>query len=156
MSTRAPNTCPSPGHTLWEVLLVLAVLGAVGGLAAPSLRLGRRQTNAVAQSRHEIVALLESARLTAVQRGTAVELRLDPPTGHAWMFAAEGDTLRLIATSTLTDLSAVEVLGGAELRVRYVFTADGQAFGRPVVLRGAGGIERITVDPWTGGTHVTR
>jgi len=45
---------------------------------------------------------------------------------------------------------------GAEPRVRYTFTADGQSFGRPLIFRGSGEMERVVVDPWTGGARVTR
>ena len=148
---------PTPrGHTLWEVLLVLAILGVVCGLAAPAMRLGRSPAANASQARGEIGALIEEARLIALQRGTSVDIRIDPSTGRAWVFAAEGDTLRLIATSTLTHLSAVEMLGGAEPRLRYTIAPDGRTFGRTVVLRGPNGIERISADPWMGGTDVSR
>src|SRR5690349_17992617 len=156
MVTSAPNTHLPRGHTLWEVLLVLALLGAVCGLAAPAVRFVRPETGGVSQVAREIVAVIESARLTAVQRGTTIELRLDPATGQAWVFAAEGDTLRLISTPLLSHLSTAESLAGGEPRPRYVITPDGQTFGRPLVLRGADGIRRIIVDPWTGGANVAR
>ena len=156
MITETAGTHRPRGHTLWEVLLVLAVLGAVSALAAPTVRLVRPVTEDVAQITNEIAALLENARLTALRRGTTVEVSLDPSTGRAWVFAAEGDTLQLISTPTLTHLSGVQLLDGGEQRARFVFTPDGQSFGRVVTMRGVGGIRRIAVDPWTGGARVTR
>ena len=150
-STRMPK-----GHTLWEVLLVLAILGVVCGLAAPALRFTRAPSSDLRQARAELVALIQQARLLALQRATGVDIRIDPSTGNAWVFAAEGDTLRLIATSTLTHLPAVEVLAGAEPRLRYAITPDGQTFGGTIVLRRPNGTERISADPWTGGTDVSR
>lgn len=156
MLTAAGHTPRPRGHTLWEVLLVLAILGVVCGLAAPAVRLVRAPSSNLLGARREIVGLIEQARLVALQRGTSVDIRIDPSTGHAWVFAAEGDTLRLIATSTLMHLSAVEMLGGSEPRLRYTIAADGQTFGRTLVLRGSDGIERVIDDPWTGGVDVSR
>lgn len=156
MITPAAHMHRSPGHTLWEVLLVLAVLGAICALAAPSVAFVRPPAGHVSEATHDIVALLQNARLTALQRGTTVEVRLDPSTAHAWVFAAEGDTLRLISMPTLPHLSAVEVLAGAAPRFRYAFTPDGYAFGQPLVVRRFGEIGRVDIDPWTGGANVTR
>ena len=156
MLTGPPRTPMPRGHTLWEVLLVLAILGVVCGLAAPAVRLARSPAADLPQARREILALIEQARLIALQRSTSVDIRIDPSTGHAWVFALEGDTLRVIATSTLTHLSAVEMLAGAEPRLRYTIAPDGRTFGRTVVLRGPNGIERISADPWMGGTDVSR
>src|SRR5690242_15187699 len=156
MVTSAPNRDLRRAHTLWEVLLVLTVLGAVFALAAPSLTLVRRQTGDVSEAAREIGSLLEAARLTALQRGTSIEVRADPATGRAWVFATESDTLRLISTLVLSNLSAVEILDGAEPRLRYAISPDGQTFGRRVVFRGTEGIRQMIVDPWTGGIHVTR
>lgn len=156
MVTGTPHSAAPRGHTLWEVLLVLAILGIVTALAAPAVRLGPAPSSDLPQARRELVALIEQARLLALQRGTSVDIRVDPSTGQAWVFAAEGDTLRLIATSMLTHLSAVEVLAGAEPRLRYAIAPDGQTFGRNVVLRGLDGLERISPDPWMGGADVSR
>ena len=156
MANSTPHTAIPRGHTLWEVLLVLAILGVVCGLAAPAVRLARAPSSDLPQARRELVALIEQARLLALQRGTSVDIRVDPSTGRAWLFATEGDTLRLIATSTLTHLSTVEMLAGAEARLRYAIAPDGQTFGRTIVLRGPNGVERISADPWTGDTDVSR
>jgi len=156
MVIRAPNTRLPRGHTLWEMLLVLAVLGAVCGLAAPAVRAAKPQAGAASQVAREIVALIDNARLTALQCGTAVEVRVDPSSGQAWVFAAEGDTMRLVWTPRLERLSAVEILADGEPRLRYAITPDGQTFGRPVVLHGADGTRQIIVDPWTRGASVSR
>lgn len=156
MVTGVAQTPTPRGHTLWEVLLVLAILGVVCGLAAPAVVLGRSPSSALPEARREIVGLIEQARLIALERGTSVDIRIDPSTGHAWVFAVEGDTLRLVATPTLTHLSAVEMLAGTEARLRYTIGADGQTFGRSVILRRAGEMERIAGDPWTGGADVSR
>lgn len=144
------------GHTLWEVLLVLAVLGAVCALAAPAVRLARGPAGDLADANREIVALIDEARLIALQRGTSVDIRIDPSTGRAWVFVAEGDTLRLTATSTLTHLPALEMLGRPEPRLRYLIASDGQTFGGTILLRGPNGTAQLGVDPWMGGVHVSR
>jgi Tfp pilus assembly protein FimT len=140
-------------HTLWEVLLVLTLLGAVAGLVAPAARLVRSETNGVTSTVRDLVSLLERARLTALERGTTVELRLDPSSGRAWIFAFDADTLRLLETMTVRRVSAVDVLA-AGARARFSFTPAGEVFGEPLVIRGLGGAQRIAVDPWTGGVRV--
>lgn len=142
-------------HTLWEVLLVLSLLGALAALAAPAVRDVRRPAGPVDETTRDLVALLERARLTAVERGLLVDVRLDPASGRAWVFDSDGDTLHLLAISSFTRVSAVDLLGD-EPRSRYVFTPTGAGFGTPLVLRGIGGARRITLDPWTGGIRVSR
>lgn len=141
------------GHTLWEVLLVLALVGAVAALVAPVARVVWPTTVDVTSTARDLVALLERARLTALERGTTVEIHLDPLTGRSWVFGVEGDTLRLLATTTLRRASAVDIRA-ARSRVRFVFSPEGEAFGEPLDIRGPGGAQRITVDPWTGGARV--
>lgn len=141
------------GHTLWEMLLVLTLLGAVAALVAPAARLVEPASNDVRYTAHDLVSLLERARLTALERGTTVELRLDPSSGRAWIFAAHADTLRLLATETMRRVTAVEILT-AGARARFSFSPAGEVFGAPISIRGLGSAQRIIVDPWTGGTHV--
>ena len=73
------------GHTLWEVLLALALLGAIAGLVAPSIRFVRQADDEVIRATRDLTAVLERARLTALERGTSIDLRLDPSGGRAWL-----------------------------------------------------------------------
>ena len=142
-----------PAHSLWEVLLVLALLGALAGLAAPSLRLVTQPEVGLDAATRPLVALLERARLTALERGTTVDVRLDPASGRAWIFAVDADSLRLTAVSSFTRMSTVAVASDG-VRPRFVFAATGTATGTAIVVRGVEGVRRIGVDPWTGGVYV--
>ena len=141
------------GHTLWEVLLVLTLLGAVAALVAPAARAVRPTTADVTATARDVVSLLERARLTALERGITVELRLDPSSGRTWIFTVDGDTLHLLASTTIRRVSAVDILA-ARPRARFSFSPRGEAFGEPLEIRGLGGLQRITVDPWTGDARV--
>ena len=142
------------GHTLWEMLLVLTLLGLVAALVAPAARVVRPPMDDVVQTTTDVVALLDRARLTALERGITVELRLDPVSGRAWVFALDADSLRLVGMATIARVSAVDVLAAGP-RARFVFTAGGDAFGEPITVRGVGGARRISIDGWTGGAHVS-
>ena len=143
----------SEGHTLWEVLLVLAVVGTVAALAAPSVRLVRPPADDVTRTTGELVDLLARARLAALEGGTTVELRLDLEHGRAWMLAHEADSLRLLATPSIASAAAVEIRADRP-RVTYTFLATGDGFGQPLTVRGVGGVRRIVVETWNGGPHV--
>jgi prepilin-type N-terminal cleavage/methylation domain-containing protein len=142
----------SGGHTLWEVLLVLALIGVVATIAAPALGFVGRPDDALTETTRDVVVVLNRVRLTALERGTAIELRLDPTNGRVWLFAVDTDSLRVIGATTLPRASTVG--GGARSRVRFRFTPAGAAFGDTLVLRGSGVTRRISVDPWTGGAYV--
>ena len=138
------------GHTLWEMLLVLALLGVVTAIVAPSfgLRPPARQDSVTATTT-EILAMLARARLTALDRGTAVDVLIDPATARVWTFSVERGERRLITAGTLP------LAGGATLiadtpRVRFTFDAGGTASGGPVIVSGIEGARVVTVDPWSG------
>ena len=141
------------GHTLWEVLLVLALLGAIAGLVAPSIRFVRPAEDDAVRATRDLAAVLERARLTSLERGTTIDVRLDPAGGRAWIIAIEGDTLHLMTVASFDRVSRAEVSGGGP-RPRYLFTPGRSASGPTLTIRGANGARTLSVDPWSGGTRV--
>jgi type II secretory pathway pseudopilin PulG len=141
------------GHTLWEMLLVLALLGMVATLAIPALRPMRARAEDPARAVREIVALLEETRLTALERGTTLELRLDPAGGRAWVLAMDGDSLLPILSAVVTPFNTARTDKGST-RPSYTLLPSGEILGEPLVVQIPGGTRRISVDPWTGGVHV--
>lgn len=141
------------GHTLWEMLLVLAVLGMVATLAIPALRPALARGGESAGAAREVVSLLEEARLAALERGVALELRLDPSGGRAWVLAVDGDSLLPINAAVVTPFT-IDGTNGRAPRVMYTLLPSGEILGDPLVVHGPGGTRRISVDPWTGGVHV--
>lgn len=140
-------------HTLWEVLVVLTLLGAIATLVVPSLNFRRSRVDDVAETTRDLVLLLERGRSIALERGTVVDLRLDPVAGKAWIFALDHDTLRLVEATAFTRVSAVEIRGNGP-RPRYLYTPTGSVSGDPITVRGLSGSRQLTVDPWSGGVHV--
>lgn len=139
------------GHTLLELTVVLAVLGVMGALVAPSWRESRAQSR-VEDSARALADLLNEARLAAEERGTMVTLILDPATGRAWYAAdaVEGPPQR---AGTLP-LAGTVVVESTSPRVRFVFVPGGLAFGAPLRLHDGVRARVVTVDPWTGEPHV--
>lgn len=138
------------GHTLWEMLLVLALLGVVTAIVAPSSGLHPpARPDGVTATTTGLLAMLGRARLTALDHGTAVEVVIDPATARVWTFSVERGGRRLITAGTLP------LAGGATLisdtpRVRFTFDAGGTASGGPMIVSGIAGARVVTVDPWSG------
>lgn len=141
------------GHTLWEVLLVLALLGAIAALVAPSIRLVRPPEDDVVRATRDLAAVLERARLTALERATTIDVRLDPAGGRAWLIAVGGDTLQLLTVASFDRVSRAEVSGGGP-RPRYLFVPGRGGSGPTLTIRGTNVTRTLSVDPWTGGTRV--
>jgi len=68
--------CKAPkGFTLFELLVVLLLMGLALGLIVPKLRLWRPSATSLAE---EVKGLLESARLQAINRGEDLLVLIDP------------------------------------------------------------------------------
>lgn len=156
MSRPAPrpaSTWRQRGHTLWEMLLVLAVMATIGAIVAPAVvaPAGHNSTE-IARTTQGLVDLLARARSMAMDRGTSVRVVLDPNTAHAWTFALDRGELRLVGDDRLAQSASVEMVANGP-RVRFTFDASGTASGEPLVVRGTSGARRIVVDPWSGAVH---
>ena len=146
---------PRRAHTLWEMLVVLVVLGTAAAAVAPAaIARGRPALeDDVMQTTRELVGLLARARVEALERGATIELSLEPATARVWTFAVDGDGPRLLASGTMARAPGASLVADGA-RVRFVFHPSGAAAGGTVVVRGAGVARRVTVDPWSGVTDV--
>ena len=156
MSRPAPrpaSTRRQRGHTLWEMLLVLAIMATIGTIVAPAVMgpAGNNKTD-VARAAQGLVDLLAHARSTAMDRGTSVHVVLDPNTAQVWTFALDRGELRLVGDDRLAPSASVELLANGP-RVRFTFDASGTASGEPLMVRSESGARRIVVDPWSGAAH---
>ena len=141
------------GHTLWEMLLVLALLGVVTAIVAPSLGLRSAiRKDGVTAATAEVSSVLARARLTALDRGTSIEVVIDPATARIWTFTVERGERRLLSAGTLA-LAEGAMLAAESPRVRFTFDAAGTASGGPVTVRGIEGAREVAVDPWSGAAH---
>ena len=145
------------GHTLTEMLVVLAILGVMAGAVVPVMR-DTREEDAVAQAARVLVELLNHSRASAANRGVVVTLVVDPATGRAW--TSEGDDAALVPDSSTTPLAeslararhagaAVTIAAGVP-RARWTFAPSGLAFGDAVVVHDPTHAVLIAVDRWTG------
>ena len=158
MPRRAPprtSRHPRSGHTLWEMLLVLALLGVVAAIVAPAIPSPRRASaeDDVARTTRELVSLLEHTRLAALERGATVQLLLDPAAAHAWIFTVVDGDARLLVDSTLDRAPGASLQADAP-RVRFTFHPGGTATGGVITVQGGAAERRVRVDPWSGAPRV--
>ena len=135
--------------------MVLALLGVIAALAAPTAALldRRRSANDVTRTAASVADLLGEARMTALARNTTVEVLIEPGSARAWVLIGTGRERRLGATITFARAPGVDLLGRA--RVRFAFDASGTAAADTLFVRGAEVTQRVTVDPWSGAADVS-
>lgn len=88
----------SRGFTLLELVLVLAVLAIIAGMAAPTLRgfvHGRNVPDAAAQ----LVSLTRWAHTQAIAEGRVYRLNVDPAAGKYWETTEDGTGVQKTGTS---------------------------------------------------------
>ncbi|MFH1021461.1 MAG: prepilin-type N-terminal cleavage/methylation domain-containing protein [Pseudomonadota bacterium] len=128
------------GFTLLELIMVLALLGIMAGVAAPATgrfldRLSfRRQTAA-------LLAGTRYARLMAVGKGRPVEMRFDN-SAHLLSFSG-----------AVEEKKEIELSGGVVFELRpetLVFYPDGLATPGRLVSRSGHRSQEFLIDPLTG------
>jgi general secretion pathway protein H len=131
-----PGNGLARGFTLLELLVVLAILGAVIAMALPYL--GRRQPNvALAGAASEIRAVLRAARATAIAEDRPVAFSGDPEGGYR----LDGRPYHLVVGAV-----RVETTGGS----RISFFPSGGSSGGRVVVRSTNARREIEIDAITG------
>jgi len=135
------------GFTLVEVVVVLAILAVVLGIAIPRLVAPSTPERAAARA---IADALTRAGILAVERDEPVTVELDTSTG-AWAIVSTtmGDTLD---SATITERT---VLGPQDPRIQTVrFDPLGRAAG-PVLTVGTTGRQHLVrVDGWTSAVSI--
>ena len=147
--TRAARRMRS-GFTLWELTMVLIVMGIAATLAAPAFaRFGTEQPVSAADA---ILGLLHDARKAAIDFDATVTLRLDPKT-----LKYQVDTATVIGFGTFAagrlDIGMTQALVTDLPRLQYVFRSTGAAFADTVVVHGGPTALVVRVDPWSGVAH---
>lgn len=152
-SSRRPRRC---AHTVWEMLVVLLLLGTIAALVGPAMgSLRRPRDDGVSRVSEEVVSLLAQARATALRKGDAVDVVVDPATSRAWLFGrGEGGT-SLLAATVLPSGAEIAPLPAAP-RARFTFHPGGSASGPAIVVREGAIARLVTVDPWSGEIRADR
>jgi type IV fimbrial biogenesis protein FimT len=106
------------GFTLTELMVVVAIVGIIAGIAAPSFAAMIRENTARAQV-NELLALAHYARSEAIKRQSTVSLVVTTPSAGGWKGEVTVGTVLLKEmdkTATGTKVSAVNL--GFDLRGR--------------------------------------
>jgi prepilin-type N-terminal cleavage/methylation domain-containing protein len=137
------------GHTLIEVITVLAILGLGAAAAAPAYRAFAHtdETAAVAGS---VADALRTAARMARERASIVTVIMDSTSLQYWV-VVPGDT---VTTGSLGG-SAVRIAMSAA-RTMVSFEADGRASHASLSVHGPAGARYIEIDAWTGDIQVRR
>lgn len=125
------------GYTLLEMLIVLAVLGLIAGLAGAVVDSGDRERRQKLEA--EATSVLLQGRADAIATGRRV------------VFAASADGRRL-QRDTVAAVSA----GHVTLTAPLVFDADGLSNGGTLTLQDGSAWVTIAVEPLTGRIRVVQ
>lgn len=142
----------SRGYTLFEILVVLAIVGLV--LAAVPMLAGRRAGPEVRAAAIEIASAMREARGDAITRFQPIAFQLDVE-GRAYRVGSDGPVRPLsgeleLALYTARSELASETAGGIR------FFPDGSATGGRVTLTQDGQRYVVAVDWLTGAVAVER
>jgi prepilin-type N-terminal cleavage/methylation domain-containing protein len=138
------------GFTLWEMVVVLALLAVTLGVAVPAyVRFGA----ASAAPSDASVAMLRAARETAVRTQTTVTLVLDPATGVFRVDTTGASGTATLAVDTLA-IDARATFDADSARLRWTFRPTGAALADTVRLRADGAERALVVDAWNGEARV--
>lgn len=142
----------SRGYTLFEVLVVLAIVGLV--LAAVPMLAGRRAGPEVRAAAIEVASAMREARSEAISRFQPVAFQLDVD-ARAYRVGSGGSAKPLPSTLDLALYTARSELAG-ETAGGIRFFPDGSATGGRVTLSEDGQRYVVSVDWLTGAVAVER
>ena len=146
MTARSASARRRRGFTLWELVVVLALLAITLGVAVPAyVHFGAAATGPV----DALLAMLRAARATAIRTGTAVTLVLDPATGVYRVDTTGVTGVATLRVDTLA-LDARAVIDADSARLRWIFRPTGAALADAVRLRDASATRVLVVDAWSG------
>jgi len=137
------------GFTLIEILVVLAIMGAVIGIVVMRGPVTSRglQTRAAAGL---LVQTLREARAQAIERSRTVNVAIDPVHRN---FAADGGAIHTMAPGVEVTVLPPALKGPGDVRV-ISFAPDGSASGGAVVLGNAARRVQIDIEWLTGRVQV--
>jgi prepilin-type N-terminal cleavage/methylation domain-containing protein len=135
----------SAGFTLVELIVVLAIIGLMLGVAGPAFLVSASDDEDAVS---ELMGVLEGARRRALADAILVEVDLDPRANRAWITTSGPGATRDTVLELFRQRQASIESSAARLRIR--FFADGRAVGDSVVIEEAGRRDQLSVDPFSG------
>ncbi len=138
------------GFTLWELTMVLVIMGIAALLAAPAFsRFGSEQPPGAADV---MIGLLHDARKAAIDFNATTTLRVDPITLKYQLDTSGTNGFGTLAKGKL-NLGLTQTLSSDQPRLQYVFRPSGAAFADTVIVHGGDFPWIVRVDPWSGVAH---
>ena len=125
------------GMTLIELVVVMALIALIAGVAAPAFLSGARSTTAAQQ----VATLIRSARARALERGAVVTMTIDPLTRTFWLDRPD--------TTGVIELPDGASLRG-DMRVHFRFEPSGEVAADALTVNDGGTLSQLRVDRWTG------
>jgi prepilin-type N-terminal cleavage/methylation domain-containing protein len=141
----------SRGFTLAEIVVVLALLGIIAGVALPAFARLDASDDAT-RAAEEVLRVLQGARQAALERAAATAVLVEPASGRYWV--TFGDSAAGTVTGTFTPPAGVTLVG-PEPRARVLFLPTGTAVADSLFLRGPTRTAVVAVDRWTGDVEIT-
>jgi prepilin-type N-terminal cleavage/methylation domain-containing protein len=92
LETRRGGVRPRPGFNMIELLFALLLLGILFTFGAPRLAAAREHA-AVRSARQQVQGYLQTARATAMQRGTPAIFHASSVAGSIWVVDNSADTV---------------------------------------------------------------
>ena len=142
---------PARGFTLWELVMVLTLLGVMTAVALPAFtRLGAAVET---QPVDPVLQLLREARRLAINRCREVGVVVDPESQRYRI-----DTTGLLGgigplVDTTLVLASGTTLVSDSARVRFRFFATGAVIGDSLLVRADGQHLIVGMDQWEGVAH---
>lgn len=136
------------GFTLIELLVAITVVTLASAIAVPALLDSAEKPLDVASN--SIVRLLQEARAQSASSGTVVSVAIDPAGMRYWILDAQA---RPVLTDTLSIPPEI-MIATSSPRLRFRFNTIGISTGDTIRLKSPDESRAITIDTWSGDTHV--
>ena len=131
---------PSPGFTLLELMIVLAIMAAVATLSTPRV-IQMYDSMQYRSAVRDLLGALHAARYQAIQQGRAVDLVIHVDTRE---YGLNGSLQRRLPANVHLDMLYAGELSERPGHATYRFYPDGSASGGHIhILRESGASARI-------------